>query len=148
MINDIMNNFKNKFYVDIAPEESDNSVFEKLVAYLMTCKHSSDYDFSIQDICTGQNDSSVGSEMSIDSAAVIVNGNVVSGVDSLENIVVNSGDKVNVSYVFTQAKNKERFSNIAGEYGKFTTGINNILRATKTDKYYTQGINNFIEIKI
>lgn len=147
MINDIMNNFKNKFYVDIAPEESDNSVFEKLVAYLMTCKHSSDYDFSIQDICTGQNDSSVGSEMSIDSAAVIVNGNVVSGVDSLENIVVNSGDKVNVSYVFTQAKNKERFSNIAGEYGKFTTGINNILRATKTDKYYTQGINNFIEIK-
>ena len=144
MINDIMTTFKNKFSSDISLEESENSVFEKLVAYVMTCKHSSDYDFSLQDICTGQSDSNGGSEMSIDSAAVLVNGLVVSSVDSLANIVLNAGEKVNVSYVFTQAKNKESFSDITAEYGKFLTGISTVLLAEAPKNNFTSGINSFI----
>lgn len=147
MINDIMTTFKNKFSSDISLEESENSVFEKLVAYVMTCKHSSDYDFSLQDICTGQSDSNGGSEMSIDSAAVLVNGLVVSSVDSLANIVLNAGEKVNVSYVFTQSKNKESFSDITAEYGKFLTGISTVLLAEAPKNNFTSGINSFIEIK-
>ena len=48
IINDIMNSFRNKFHADLAEGESENSVFEKLVAYLITCKHAYDYDFNFQ----------------------------------------------------------------------------------------------------
>jgi AIPR protein len=147
IINDIMNSFKNKFHSDLAEGEPENSVFEKLVAYLITCRHAYDYDFNFQDISTGQSRSNSGFEMSIDSAAVIVNGMVISDIDDLANVVVNSGGRVNLSYVFTQAKNKGYFSDITSEYGKFITGVNSVLRAKSTDSFYTKGLNKFIEMK-
>lgn len=147
MINDIMTSFKNKFVLDLSPEESEDSVFEKLAAYLVTCKYSSDYEFSLQDICSGQSDTNAGSEMSVDSAAVVVNGYVVPNVEYLESIADSLGDKINVSYVLTQSKNEEHFSDLAGKYGKFITGVNAILRAQEPIKGLTKTIDNFIEIK-
>lgn len=104
MINDIMNQFRIRFQRDIEPGELEDKVFEKLVAYLMTCKHALDYNFDIQDIHSGQNEKTSGSERSIDSAAVIINGIVVPGVEYLEENYKELQRGMKISYVFTQSK--------------------------------------------
>ena len=84
LIDDIINQFRILFDKDIEPGEEGEKVFEKLIAYLMTCKYASDYNFDIQDICSGQSKGTPGSERSIDSAAVIIDGIVVPNVEYLE----------------------------------------------------------------
>lgn len=147
MINDIMNQFRLRFQRDIEPGESDDKVFEKIVAYLMTCKHALDYDFDIQDIHSGQNEKTSGSERSIDSAAVIINGIVVPGVEYLEENYKEFQRNMKISYVFTQSKKTGNYSNVSGNHSKFISGICSILESKELPEGVTSSLINFAKIK-
>lgn len=147
MINDIMNQFRIRFQRDIEPGESDEKVFEKLVAYLMTCKHALDYDFDIQDIHSGQNEKTSGSERSIDSAAVIINGIVIPGVEYLEENYKEFKRSMKISYVFTQSKRTGSFSNVLGNHSKFVSGVCSILESKEPPEGVTPSLSNFAKIK-
>lgn len=147
MINDIMNQFRIIFQRDIEPGESDDKVFEKLVAYLMTCKHALDYDFDIQDIHSGQNEKTSGNERSIDSAAVIINGIVVPGVEYLEENYKEFQRNMKISYVFTQSKKTGNFSDVLGNHSKFISGVCLILGSEEIPEGVTPSLRNFAKIK-
>lgn len=144
MINNLITKFKNECHADIDVSDSIDTIFEKFVGYLVTCKYASDSRFSIRAISSGQNAGKSGSEMSIDSAAIVINGNVISNVDDLVSVNPN---KMNVSYVFTQAKNESYFKEIGGRLLKFITGIQTVLNSSSTDEKLTDALNSFIEVK-
>ena len=144
MIDNLITKFKNECHADIDVSDSAETIFEKFVGYLVTCKYALDSRFSIRAICSGQKGGSSGLEMSIDSAAIVINGNVISNVDDLVSVNPN---KMDVSYVFTQAKNEDYFKDIGGRYLKFITGVQNVLGRTTTDKKLTDALNSFIEVK-
>lgn len=147
LIDDIINQFRILFDKDIEPGEEGEKVFEKLIAYLMTCKYASDYNFDIQDICSGQSKGTPGSERSIDSAAVIIDGIVVPNVEYLEEKYKDFGNMMEVSYVFTQSKYSDKYSDILGNHSKFISGVCSILESEKLPEGVTPSLRNFAEIK-
>ena len=126
MIDNLIAKFKKERHKDINVNDSPATIFEKFVGYLVTCKYALDSRFSIKSICSGQNDSISGLEMSIDTAAVVVNGSVISSVDHLSTVNPN---KMRVSYVFTQAKNEKTFKEIGGEIPKVHHGCSECIDA-------------------
>jgi len=89
--------------------------FEHFVAYTTLRRHYNGESIDTADIVVGGGD-----DLGIDSVAALVNGTVVTDIESLEEYA-ELGGYIDVTFIFTQAKTSSSFD--AGEIGDFGFGV-------------------------
>lgn len=95
-----LSEFSTEFEIGDLPE---NERFEQLGAWLTTRRHYSDSTFSPADLTTGS-----GGDTGIDAIGIIVNNNLVTDVDTIEDLLGLNG-YLDVTFVFVQAERSPHF---------------------------------------
>lgn len=108
----LLNDFSHTYAIEALKEEVR---FEHFAAWLTTRRHYSDATFDPSALVTGK-----GEDTGIDSIAIIVNNNLVTEVDQIEDILAFNGF-LNVTFVFMQAERSAHFD--MGKIGKFGFGV-------------------------
>jgi hypothetical protein len=92
--------FAKEFGISDLPEDDR---FEQLAAWLTTRRHYSDSTFTPSDLVTGN-----GGDTGIDAIGIIVNNNLVTDVDAVEDLLDLNG-YLDVTFVFVQAERSPHF---------------------------------------
>jgi hypothetical protein len=108
----LLSEFSSEFGIGKMAEEDR---FEHFSAWLTVRRHYSETTFSPADLVTGKGD-----DTGIDAIAVIVNNNLVTDVDTIEDLLTVNG-YLDVTFVFVQAERSPHFD--AGKIGKFGFGV-------------------------
>jgi hypothetical protein len=119
----LLSDFSKDFGVEKV-KESDR--FEQFAAWLVVRRHFSDSTFLPADLHTGG-----GSDTGIDAIAVIVNNNLVTDVDTVEELLKQNGF-LDVTFVFVQAERSASFS--TAKIGNFVYGVRDFFGDSKLDK--------------
>ncbi len=93
---------------------TEDKAFEHFTGYLVTAGHYPE-SFSTDDICVG-----AGGDCGIDCISVVVNGNLVTEPEEIEDLASTNG-YLDVTFVFTQAERSAAFE--TAKIGQFTFGI-------------------------
>jgi hypothetical protein len=89
-----LSEFSNQFGIVVLPEKDR---FEQFAAWLTVRRHYSDSTFTPADLITGS-----GGDTGIDAIAIVVNNNLATDVDTVEDLLVLNG-YFDVTFVFVQA---------------------------------------------
>lgn len=108
----ILNEFSTSFDIQ---NNSEDSRFEHLAAWLAVRRHHSDYTFNPSDLVTGS-----GGDTGIDAIGVIVNNNLVTDVDDVDSLIEVNG-YLDVTFVFVQAERSSNFD--TAKLGQFGHGV-------------------------
>jgi hypothetical protein len=95
-----LNEFSNEFGISGLPEKDR---FEQFCGWLAVRRHYSDSTFDPADVTTGS-----GGDTGFDSLAIIVNNNLVTDVDTVEDLLSLNG-YLDVTFVFVQASRSPHF---------------------------------------
>lgn len=105
-----------EFSGEFAIEELGEDVrFEHFATWLTVRRHYSETTFSPAELVTGNGD-----DTGIDAIAIIVNNNLVTDVDTIEDLLAVNG-YLDVTFVFVQAERSPHFD--SGKIGKFGFGV-------------------------
>jgi hypothetical protein len=104
--------FSTQFGVGGLPEKDR---FEQLAAWLTIRRHYSDSTFVPSDLVTGS-----GGDTGIDAIAIIVNNNLVTDVDTIEDLLALNG-YLDVTFAFVQAERSSHFD--SAKIGKLGFGV-------------------------
>jgi hypothetical protein len=107
----LLDEFIKQNALEVLPEDK---AFEHFVGYLVTARHYPE-SFSTDDICVG-----AGSDCGIDSISVIVNGNLVTEPEEIEDLASTNG-YLDVTFIFTQAERSQGFE--TAKIGQFAFGV-------------------------
>jgi len=107
----LLNEFIDQYELENLPEDK---AFELFAGYLVTSRHYSEL-FSIDDISVG-----AGADCGIDCIAVIVNGNLVTEPEEIEDLATNNS-YLDVSFILVQAERTSGFD--MAKIGKFAFGV-------------------------
>ena len=108
----LLNEFSRDFGITELPEEER---FEHFSAWLTCRRHYSETTFDPVNLVTGK-----GNDTGIDSIAVIVNNNIVTDVDTIDELLEVNG-YLDVTFVFVQAERSPRFD--SAKIGTFGFGV-------------------------
>jgi hypothetical protein len=97
--------------------------FERFAAYI-TVRRQYSQTFNPEDIATGEGD-----DTGIDAVAIIVNGTLVSDIDTLHDVADKAGD-IDASFVFVQAHRSSNFD--GAEIANFGFGVSDFFRPNPT----------------
>ena len=125
--------FSSQFEIEGLPEQDR---FEHLSAWLTVRRHFSDSSFSPSEIVTGS-----GGDTGIDALAIIVNNNLVTDVDSVEDLLALNG-YLDVEFVFVQAARSAHFD--SGKLAKLGFGVKDFFGDGKLPR--NEAVKNFAEI--
>ena len=128
-----LSEFSAQFSIE-ALEEKDR--FEHFAAWLTIRRHYSDSTFAPADLVTGS-----GGDTGIDAIAIIVNNNLVTDVDTVEDLLALNG-YLDVAFVFVQADRSPHFD--SAKIGKFGFGVKDFFGEGKLPR--NDEIKNFVEI--
>ena len=98
---------------------SEDKRFEQFAAYLTVRRHYSDSAFSPSDLVMGS-----GGDTGIDAIAVIINNNLITDLDAIDELVEING-YLDVTFVFIQAERSASFS--TAKIGQFGFGVRDLL---------------------
>jgi hypothetical protein len=125
--------FSAQFGIESLPEKDR---FEHFAAWLTVRRHYSDSTFAPGDLVTGS-----GGDTGIDAIAIIVNNNLVTDVDTVEDLLALNG-YLDVTFVFVQAERSPHFD--SAKIGKFGFGVKDFFGEGKLPR--NDAIKNFAEI--
>jgi hypothetical protein len=108
----LLSEFSGEFDITALPEDTR---FEHFAAWLTCRRHYSEATFDPGALVTGKGD-----DTGIDAIAVIVNNNLVTDVDMVEDLLAVNG-YLDVTFVFVQAERSPHFD--SGKIGKFGFGV-------------------------
>ncbi len=129
----LLSEFSSAFAID-ALKESER--FEHFAAYLTVRRHYSETAFSPAELATGN-----GNDTGIDAIAVIINNNLVTDVDTVDDLLeVNA--YLDVTFVFVQAERSPHFD--TGKIGQFGYGVRDFFGEGKLKR--NAAVENFAEI--
>lgn len=128
-----LSEFSSQFGIETLPEPDR---FEHFAAWLTVRRHYSDSTFEPADLVTGS-----GSDTGIDAIAIIVNNNLVTDVDTVEDLLALNG-YLDVTFVFVQADRSPHFD--SAKIGKFGFGVKDFFGEGKLPR--NDAIKNFAEI--
>jgi AIPR protein len=128
-----LSEFSTQFGITKLPEEDR---FENFGAWLTVRRHFSDSTFTPADLVTGS-----GGDTGIDAIAIVVNNNLVTDVDTVEDLLEVNG-YLDVTFVFVQAERSSHFD--TGKLGKFGFGVRDFFGEGKLPR--NDAITNFAEI--
>jgi hypothetical protein len=128
-----LSEFSSQFGIQNLPEQDR---FEHLAAWLTVRRHFSDSTFSPADLVTGS-----GGDTGIDAIAIIVNNNLVTDVDSVEDLLALNG-YLDVEFVFVQAARSAHFD--SGKLAKLGFGVKDFFGDGKLPR--NDSVKNFAEI--
>jgi len=114
----------------------ENDRFEQLAAWLTVRRHYSDSTFVPNDLVTGS-----GGDTGIDAIAIIVNNNLVTDVDTIEDLLALNG-YLDVTFVFVQAERSPHFD--SAKIGKLGFGVKDFFGEGKLPR--NDAIKHFAEI--
>lgn len=129
----LLNDFGTQF--GVADMQQDDK-FECFAAYLTTWLHYSESAFNPSDLMTGN-----GGDTGIDGIAIIINNNIVTDPDTVDEILEFNG-YLDVTFVFVQAERSPHFD--GGKIGTFGFGVRDFFGARKLPR--NTNIKNFDEI--
>jgi hypothetical protein len=125
--------FSNEFGIASMPEKDR---FEHFCAWLAVRRHYSDSTFEPEDLITGS-----GGDTGIDAIAIIVNNNLVTDVDAIEDLLSLNG-YLDVTFLFAQATRSPHFE--AAKIGTLGFGVKDFFGEGKLIR--NESIKNFAEI--
>jgi hypothetical protein len=125
--------FSTQFGVGGLPEKDR---FEQLAAWLTIRRHYSDSTFVPSDLVTGS-----GGDTGIDAIAIIVNNNLVTDVDTIEDLLALNG-YLDVTFAFVQAERSPHFD--SAKIGKLGFGVKDFFGEGKLPR--NDAIKHFAEI--
>jgi len=108
----LLTEFSRQFSITNLPEDER---FENFVAWLITRRYYSETTFNPSDLVTGK-----GNDTGIDSIAVIANNNLITDVDTVDDLLEVNG-YLDVTFVFCQAKRTPHFD--SAKIGSFGFGV-------------------------
>jgi hypothetical protein len=107
----LLTEFSKEYSIESLPEDQR---FEIFAAYICVRRHYSE-TFDPGDIVCGH-----GGDLGIDAIAIIVNGVLITDVDTLEELINSGADYLDVMFVFVQAERSPSFD--ASKLGNFAYG--------------------------
>lgn len=116
----LLNEFSNERGIEGKPEDER---FEHFTAWLTVRRHYSETTFDPADHVTGK-----GNDTGIDAIAIIVNNNLVTDIDEVENLVVLNGF-LDVTFVFVQSERSSHFE--TAKIGQFGFGVRDFFTSGK-----------------
>jgi hypothetical protein len=128
-----LSEFSNEFGISTMAEKDR---FEHFCAWLAVRRHYSDSTFHPADLVTGS-----GGDTGIDAIAVIVNNNLVTDVDTIDDLLSLNG-YLDVTFVFVQAERSPHFD--SAKIGKLGFGVKDFFGAGKLPR--NEAIANYAEI--
>ena len=108
----LLNEFSAEFGIEHLPEEDR---FEQFAAWLTIRHHYSETTFNPAELITGK-----GNDTGIDAIAIIVNNNLVTDIDTVEDLLAING-YLDVTFVFVQAERSPHFD--TAKIGQFGFGV-------------------------
>lgn len=128
-----LSEFSSQFGIADLPEQER---FEHFAAWLTVRRHFSDSTFSPVELVTGN-----GGDTGIDAIAVIVNNNLVTDVDTVEDLL-ELNNYLDVEFVFVQAARSAHFD--SGKLGKLGFGVKDFFGEGKLPR--NDAVESFAEI--
>ena len=128
-----LSEFSTQFGIAGLPEKDR---FEHFAAWLTARRHYSDATFSPADLVTGS-----GGDTGIDAVAIIVNNDLVTDVDTVEDLLALNG-YLDVTFVFVQAGRSAHFE--SAKIGQLGFGVKDFFGEGKLPR--NDAIKNFAEI--
>src|SRR4029453_8512874 len=128
-----LSEFSAQFGIGMLPEKDR---FEQFSAWLTVRRHYSDSTFSPADLVTGS-----GGDTGIDAIAIVVNNNLVTDVDTVEDLLTLNG-YFDVTFVFVQAERGAHFD--SANIGKLGFGVKDFFGEGKLPR--NDAIKHFAEI--
>jgi len=128
-----LSEFSAQFGIETLPEKDR---FEHFAAWLTVRRHYSDSTFAPADLVTGS-----GGDTGIDAIAIIVNNNLITDVDTVEDLLALNG-YLDVTFVFVQAERSPHFD--SAKIGKLGFGVKDFFGEGKLPR--NDEIKNFAEI--
>lgn len=129
IIKGYLETFKQEYSIPSKTSEPD--LFEHFANYCVLSKiHPDAFDndaFKIQDVNIGG-----GNDTGIDGLAIIVNGNMVSNIQEIDDIIGPKGRKIEVRFIFIQSKTSASFD--ASMIGTFIYGVKDFFKDSPTLK--------------
>ena len=112
----IVQSYMESFFFFLQIEEKDQSKqFEMFASYCAVEQHYTD-TYSLTDIITAK-----GGDCGIDAIAIIINGNMITSKDEVDDLIELNKKLSEISFVFIQAKTSSSFD--YGELGTFGAGV-------------------------
>ncbi|WP_314668305.1 AIPR family protein [Rothia mucilaginosa] len=137
-----INSFARKFNISTG---SEDDLFEYFTGYVISSKHS---DYEIRDPKSIHNGGA--NDQGIDSIAIIINGKLVTKTSDIDNFQ-NSGNELDVKYIFIQAKNQRDYKGLTAHISNFAAGVQFALNQNGISKEVTgsasQKFKDFIDLK-
>jgi hypothetical protein len=128
-----LSEFSTQFGIGALPEKDR---FEQFAAWLTVRRHYSDSTFSPADLITGS-----GGDTGIDAIAIVVNNNLVTDVDTVEDLLALNG-YFDVTFVFVQAERGAHFD--SAKIGKLGFGVKDFFGEGKLPR--NDEIKHFAEV--